>query len=400
MAFPVARGFPRHSSGINRFHSPPQPELIVPVLTAASEVGMMTPGYVWIATEGVVAELENLPELSTEGIIGTRVFVPPNPQLSEFERAWQADGDGNATTSGGAFDTTTLYLAFYLRFPLPYRPLHPRAPPPQLPNPQQRPSSCRQRQRHNMPVRSPCSLSLHVTCPVPLPHGTKLMAAVTRMTIDGVTGRQGSCIAVPHRSWRLSYAQQLTGSQGGERAVHVVSCGALDRGFLHCIDSALDAQGDRIFTSFEIVNAVNDRLCSIGYWTRESGLTSSLEPSSTSKDSGQSVLAGVIWPGGVSFDFTQFVQKATNDTITGFCVEVFWAAVGLLPYTLGYEFVPFGVGNQSLSYTDMLRLVANKGKLPYTLDYEFVPFGVGNPSLCYTDMLRLVAERRSKQGVM
>ncbi|GJP34610.1 hypothetical protein CLOM_g19034 [Closterium sp. NIES-68] len=44
-------------------------------------VGMMTPGYVWIATEGVVSELENLPELSTEGVIGTRVFVPPNAQL-------------------------------------------------------------------------------------------------------------------------------------------------------------------------------------------------------------------------------------------------------------------------------------------------------------------------------
>ncbi|GJP67445.1 hypothetical protein CLOP_g24266 [Closterium sp. NIES-67] len=56
-------------------------ELIVPVLTAALEVGMMTPGYVWIATEGVVSELENLPELSTEGVIGTRVFVPPNAQL-------------------------------------------------------------------------------------------------------------------------------------------------------------------------------------------------------------------------------------------------------------------------------------------------------------------------------
>ncbi|GJP73106.1 hypothetical protein CLOP_g3851 [Closterium sp. NIES-67] len=45
------------------------------------KVGMMTPGYVWIATEGVVSELENLPELSTEGVIGTRVFVPPNAQL-------------------------------------------------------------------------------------------------------------------------------------------------------------------------------------------------------------------------------------------------------------------------------------------------------------------------------
>ncbi|CAI5466929.1 unnamed protein product [Closterium sp. Yama58-4] len=87
-------------------------ELIVPVLTAASEVGMMTPGYVWIATEGVVSELENLPELSTEGMIGTRIFVPPNPQLSEFERAWQADGNGNATNGGGAFDTTTLYVPF------------------------------------------------------------------------------------------------------------------------------------------------------------------------------------------------------------------------------------------------------------------------------------------------
>ncbi|CAI5961666.1 unnamed protein product, partial [Closterium sp. NIES-64] len=86
--------------------------LIVPVLTAASEVGMMTPGYVWIATEGVVSELENLPELSTEGMIGTRVFVPPNPQLSEFERAWQVDGDVNMTNGGAAADQTSLYMLF------------------------------------------------------------------------------------------------------------------------------------------------------------------------------------------------------------------------------------------------------------------------------------------------
>ncbi|GJP82930.1 hypothetical protein CLOP_g13152 [Closterium sp. NIES-67] len=77
------------------------------------KVGMMTPGYVWIATEGVVSELENLPELSTEGVIGTRVFVPPNAQLSEFERAWQADGDGNATAGAAAlFQETTLYALF------------------------------------------------------------------------------------------------------------------------------------------------------------------------------------------------------------------------------------------------------------------------------------------------
>ncbi|GJP34607.1 hypothetical protein CLOM_g19031 [Closterium sp. NIES-68] len=62
-------------------------DIIVRLLAAqkldigALEVGMMTPGYVWIATEGVVSELENLPELSTEGVIGTRVFVPPNAQL-------------------------------------------------------------------------------------------------------------------------------------------------------------------------------------------------------------------------------------------------------------------------------------------------------------------------------
>ncbi|CAI5500686.1 unnamed protein product, partial [Closterium sp. Naga37s-1] len=410
-------------------------ELIVPVLTAASEVGMMTPGYVWIATEGVVAELENLPELSTEGMIGTRVFVPPNPQLSEFESAWQADGDGNATNGGAAFDQLSEFerawqadgdgnatnggVAFdqTLRFyPNSYHSPPVRLPssPPSLSPPSPLPPSTVQTTTlYTLFAFDSLSLiarSIHallyptspppITTPPPAANGnasgsgsgvnsTGRLAgaeAATGGVGAGAGGTNGGVVGLERwqavqlpkgggASTDLARLQEnLDGSKLMEAIIRSTFEGVTGR-------VSLDALGDRNGTSFEIVNAVNGRLRSIGYWTTDNGLASSLEPTSTSKDSSQSVLAGVIWPGGVSFlprgwfprahtplkiavpykqDFTQFVQIATNDTITGFCVEVFRAAVGLLPYTLDFEFVPYGVGNQSLSYTDMLRLVANK----------------------------------------
>ncbi|CAI5501299.1 unnamed protein product, partial [Closterium sp. Naga37s-1] len=63
--------------------------------------------------------------------------------------------------------------------------------------------------------------------------------------------------------------------------------------------------------------------------------------------------------------YNQFVEilpptaAQGNDRFTGFCLDLFRAAVARLPYELSYEFLQFGEGDATPSYTEMVYAVAN-----------------------------------------
>eukprot|EP01018_Ginkgo_biloba_P003627 Gb_16317 [translate_table: standard] len=154
----------------------------------------------------------------------------------------------------------------------------------------------------------------------------------------------------------------------------------------------LDAFGDRLNSTFEIVNMSGKGLRVVGYWTNETGCTSlaaiqgimgPLQESVTAATDEQH-LEDVIWPGGRSStprgwvipkngkplvigvphkigyeEFVSTIVDANNLTVfRGFCIDVFEAAVSYLPYAVPYNFVSYGNGTPN--YDALVEKVANK----------------------------------------
>ncbi|TXG55686.1 hypothetical protein EZV62_020942 [Acer yangbiense] len=126
---------------------------------------------------------------------------------------------------------------------------------------------------------------------------------------------------------------------------------------------------------FEIVNIIGKGLRRVGFWTSENGNITKESNSPSTSD-----LEGIIWPGGsATIPKRQLIQMSSkvlrigvpksgfkelvdvvhdsqsNATIfSGFCIEVFKAAMATLTYEVPYEFLPFANG---IYYSDILDLV-------------------------------------------
>ncbi|TXG55688.1 hypothetical protein EZV62_020944 [Acer yangbiense] len=125
---------------------------------------------------------------------------------------------------------------------------------------------------------------------------------------------------------------------------------------------------------FEIVNVIGKGLRRVGFWTSETGNITKESNSPSTSD-----LEGIIWPGGsATIPKRQLIQMSSkvlrigvpksgfkelvdvvhdsqsNATIfSGFCIEVFKAAMATLTYEVTYEFIPFGYA----IYNELLHLV-------------------------------------------
>ncbi|XP_024024886.1 glutamate receptor 2.8 [Morus notabilis] len=151
-------------------------------------------------------------------------------------------------------------------------------------------------------------------------------------------------------------------------------------------------------TSFEIINVKSNGEKRIGFWTPQSGLAKSLLETNTrtgimSTNTRTGIMSSIpnlgqiIWPGestavpkgweiptnrkklkiGVpkKEGFEEFVQvkhdSVTNETIvTGYCIDVFEAAMKALPYNVDYELIPFTKpdGESGGTYDDLVYQVS------------------------------------------
>jgi len=131
--------------------------------------------------------------------------------------------------------------------------------------------------------------------------------------------------------------------------------------------------------AFDVLNVIGTGYTTIGYWFNHSGL--SVMPADEMENtsfSGQK-LHSVVWPGhsikiprgwvfsnngrhlriGVPnrYRFEEVVSVKSNGMITGFCVDVFIAAINLLPYAVPFELVAFGNGHDNPSNSELVRLI-------------------------------------------
>lgn len=136
--------------------------------------------------------------------------------------------------------------------------------------------------------------------------------------------------------------------------------------------------------TFEVINVVGTGFRKVGYWSEYSGL--SIAPPETlyskppNRSSSNQQLHSIIWPGQTTqrprgwvfpnngrqliigvpnrASFREFVGKVPGvDSFRGYCIEVFTAAIDLLPYAVPYKLVAFGDGHNNPDDTELIRLI-------------------------------------------
>ncbi|KAK7351327.1 hypothetical protein VNO77_10694 [Canavalia gladiata] len=295
--------------------------------TIASQIGMMGQGYVWIVTNGMAnffSTLNSSVMESMEGVLGVRPYIPRTKKLDDFKVRWKKKFlqeyptlvDSKLDAFGiWAYDATTALA----------------------------------------------------------------------MAVEKV-GAKSFGFGISKGSSNNVDLEKLSIAKKGEKLREALSTTRF-RG----LSGEFNVVGGQLQAStFEIVNVIGDVERKVGFWSPQRGLARTLEGQSiysTSKNN----LGTIIWPGdpyyiprgweiptngkklriGVAFKdygYTEFVKVVrnpnTNSTeVIGFCIDIFKAALELLPYALSYEFIPFANpdGEMAGTYDDLVHQV-NIGK--------------------------------------
>uniref|UniRef100_A0A5B6ZAM6 Glutamate receptor n=1 Tax=Davidia involucrata TaxID=16924 RepID=A0A5B6ZAM6_DAVIN len=139
-----------------------------------------------------------------------------------------------------------------------------------------------------------------------------------------------------------------------------------------------------IHPSYDIINVIGTGFRQIGYWSNYSGLsvippeTLYAKPPNISISNQQ--LYSVVWPGETAIQprgwvfpnngrqlrigvpnrvsYQDFVSQVKGtDIIQGYCIDVFVAAIKLLPYAVPYKFILFGDGHKNPSYSKLVNMI-------------------------------------------
>lgn len=138
--------------------------------------------------------------------------------------------------------------------------------------------------------------------------------------------------------------------------------------------------------SYDILNAIATGYRSIGYWSNYSGLSAITPEKLQAKPANRSIssqhLSRVIWPGKTTrkprgwvfpnngrqlrigvpnrVSYSDMVSQINGtNQVQGYCIDIFRAAIKLLPYAVQYKFIMFGDGNKNPSYYDLVNMVAS-----------------------------------------
>ncbi|KAK3224175.1 hypothetical protein Dsin_011200 [Dipteronia sinensis] len=142
--------------------------------------------------------------------------------------------------------------------------------------------------------------------------------------------------------------------------------------------------GNLMNPAYEIINVIGTGSKRIGFWSNYSGL-SVLPPEvlymkPPNRSSSSQRLCSVVWPGettqkprGWAFPnngkhlrigvpnrviYPEFVsQIRSTDMFQGYCIDVFTAALNLLPYAVPHKIIGFGYGQNNPKFDDLLRLI-------------------------------------------
>ncbi|KAG5529960.1 hypothetical protein RHGRI_030360 [Rhododendron griersonianum] len=296
------------------------------VLSVAHYLGMMDSGYVWIATNWLTTVLDTDSPLSSksmdsiQGLITLRMYTPESELKRNFISRWK-----NLTThqmANGPFGLNTYGLYAYDTVWL-------------------------------------------------LAHA-----------IDAFFSQGGSI--------SFSNDSRLSELNGGN--LHLDALNIFDGGKL-LLNNILNVNltgltGNVRFSSdrslfrpaFEVINVIGTGVRTIGYWSNYSGLAvlppETLYSKPPNRSSSSQNLYPVMWPGQTTqkprgwvfpnngralrigvpnrVSYREFIAEVPGtEMFKGYCIDVFTAAVNLLPYALPYKLIPFGDGVNNPSCTEL-----------------------------------------------
>ncbi|KAI7984630.1 Glutamate receptor 1.3 [Camellia lanceoleosa] len=165
----------------------------------------------------------------------------------------------------------------------------------------------------------------------------------------------------------------------GPNLMDLPNIGASQSGFAGLSGEFQLLNGRLISKAFEVVNVIDRDERRVGFWTPTDGIKKQMYPSNNG-------LEAILWPGGSTTTpkgwlvrksgkklrigvppksrYKELVNVERNlqtnaTTVTGFCVDVFKAAIEFLKYELPYEFIPFEDANGEMAgtYNDLVYQV-------------------------------------------
>ena len=299
------------------------PDSGLDVFSAAKSLGMMSSGYVWIATDWLSALMDSSVHGSTDvmeltqGVLVLRQHVADSDSQKALLSKWNNLTRNGSAYSMRAYDSVWLAAHAVERFLSEGNAISFSADP-----------NLRATKGSNLQLDS-----LRI-----FNNGNKLLENVWNVNFSGVSG-----------------PVQFT----------------LDRNLIH--------------PAYDILNIGGTGLRTIGYWSNISGLSvvapENLYSSALNSSTNNVQLHSVIWPGQISqkprgwefsyhgksmrigvplrTSYKEFVtQDKGPDGVKGFAVDVFKAAISLLPYPVSCNFVLFGDGLKNPSYSDLVQKVS------------------------------------------
>lgn len=135
-----------------------------------------------------------------------------------------------------------------------------------------------------------------------------------------------------------------------------------------------------VHPAYEVINVIGT-MRRVGYWSNYSGLSIERPERLYTRPPNNSVsnqkLYPVIWPGQITqkprgwgfekkqlrigvpnrVSYREFISYEGGDSFKGYCIDVFFAALPLLPYQINFKLIPFGDGRNNPSCTDLVRLI-------------------------------------------
>uniref|UniRef100_A0A6N2M6H9 Glutamate receptor n=1 Tax=Salix viminalis TaxID=40686 RepID=A0A6N2M6H9_SALVM len=302
------------------------------VFSVAQYLGMMGPGYVWIATNWLSTLLETDSPLPAgtlddiQGVLTLRMYTPDSELKRKFVSRWSTLTSGTTAYGSNPMGLSTYGLYAY--------------------------------------------------------DTVWLLAHAINAFFD-----QGGNISFSNDS-------RLAALRGGSLhldALNIFNAGNLLRQNILQVNMTgvtgkfkFNPDGNLIHPAYDIINVIGNGIRRIGYWSNYSGL--SVVPPETlysrppNRSSSSQKLHGVIWPGQTAqkprgwvypengrhlriavpsrVSYCEFVSQVPGtDKFAGYCIDVFTAAINLLPYAVPYKLIPYGDGVTNPSCTELVRLI-------------------------------------------
>ncbi|KAL1191457.1 Glutamate receptor 3.4 [Cardamine amara subsp. amara] len=294
------------------------------VFSVAKSLGMMKSGYVWIATDWLPTAMDSMEPMDSDtmdhlqGVVAFRHYTTETSMKRQFMARWKnlRPNDGFNSYAMYAYDSVWLVArALDVFF------------------------------RENNKITFSNDPNLHKT------NGSNIQLSALNVFNEG------------EKFMEIILGMNHTGVTGPIK---------------------FDSERNRVNPAYEVLNIAGTGPRRVGYWSNHSGLSVVRPQILYSKPPNASIanqrLHGILWPGEVTkpprgwvfpnngkplkiavpnrVSYTAYVSKDKNPPgVRGYCIDVFEAAIELLPYPVPRTYILYGDGKRNPSYDNLVNEV-------------------------------------------